>query len=121
MTHERNDPDRDYVGRLLALYRHTPDTSGRIRRTDRRLAASLRARGVPLQTVHAALLLASARRAFRPRRAQPLAPIATLHYFLPVIDELVASPLDPAYFQHLRRRMAPLAPNLATPPDHQLP
>ena len=110
-----------YADRLLELYRHTPGTSGHVRRADRDLAASLRARGVPLETVQAALLLASARRAFRPRSAQPLAPIASLHYFLPVIDEILASPPDPAYLDHLRRRMAPLAPELVTHPDHHLP
>lgn len=110
-----------YVDRLLELYRHTPGTSGHVRRADRDLAASLRARGVPLETVQTALLLAAARRASRPRFARPLAPIASLHYFLPVIDELIASPPDPAYLDHLRRRMAHLAPQLVTPPEHQLP
>jgi hypothetical protein len=110
-----------YVDRLLKLYRHTPGTCGHIRRADRRLAASLYARGVPLETVQVALLLASARRAFRPATAPRLAPIATLHYFLPVLDEILASPPDPAYLDHLRRRMAPLAPALVTPLDHQLP
>ncbi len=110
-----------YVDRLLALYRHTPGTCGHVRRTDRRLAATLRARGVPLETVQTALLLASARRAFRPASAPPLAPIATLHYFLPVLDEILASPPDPDYLDQLRRRMAPLAPVLVTPLDHQLP
>jgi len=119
--HDRPDAAADYVDRLLELYRRTPGTLGHVRRADRRLAASLHARGVPLETVQAALLLASARRAFRPSSAEPLAPITSLHYFLHVIDELLASPPDPDYLDHLRRRMAPLAPALVMPPNHQRP
>lgn len=121
LTHARRPSPADYVARLLELYRHTPGTRGHVRPADRRLAALLCARGVPLETVHAALLLASARRTFRPAAAPPLAPIASLHYFLPVIDEILTSPPDPVYLDHLRRRLAPLAPELVTPLEHQLP
>lgn len=121
MPHDRPDAAAEYVDRVLELYRRTPGTLGHVRPADRRLAASLRARSVPLQTVQAALLLASARRAFRPPSAQPLAPIASLHYFLHVINELLAAPLETAYLDHLRRRMARLAPSLVAPEDHQTP
>lgn len=114
-------PPADYVARLLWLYRRTPHTRGRVRRADRRLAAALHARSVPLETVQTALLVASARRAFRPAAAPPLAPIASLHYFLPVIEEILASPPDPGYLEHLRRRLIPLAPELVAPLEHQLP
>jgi|SRR5215208_3432975 len=109
-----------YVEQVLDLYRRTPGTRGSARRADRRLAATLRQRGVPLELVDAALLVATARRALRPATAPPLAPIATLHYFLPVIEELLASPPDPAYFDYLRRRLASLAPALATRASYRL-
>jgi hypothetical protein len=115
------NPASRYADQLLALYRKTPGTCGHVRCADRRLAAALRARGVPLETVQTALLLASARRVFRPATATPLPPIGSLHYFLPVIDELLVSAPDPTYLDHLRRRMAPLAPELVTFPYHQLP
>lgn len=110
----------DYIAHVLELYRRTPGTSGRIRRADRRLAAALCAQQVPLATVHAALLLTTARRCFRPAGASPLPPIATLHYFLPVLEELLATPLDDGFVEHLRHRLAALAPNLVSPVDHRL-
>ena len=113
-------PRQRYARDLLELYRRTPDTPPKPRRADRILAAALYDRRIPLQIVHAALLLAAARRARRPDRATPLAPIATLHYFLPIIDELIAAPPDPGYLAYLRQTMATLAPALADA-DHQLP
>lgn len=112
-------PQRD-VEQILDLYRRTPGTRGLVRPADRRLAVTLRQRGVPLELVEAALLVATARRALRPATAPPLAPIATLHYFLPVIEELLASPPDPAYLDYLRRRLADLAPALAACASHRL-
>jgi len=114
-------PDAGYVEQVLALYRRTPSTSGHVRRADRRLAAGLCSRRVPLATVQAALLLATARRTSRSINAHPLAAIATLHYFLPVIEELLATPADHDYLDYLRLRLAALAPALAAPIHHQFP
>ncbi len=110
-----------YLEHVLDLYRRLPGTSGRIRRADRRLAAALYSRQVPLATVETALLLTSARRSFRAPGASPLPPIATLHYFLPVLEELLANPLDAAYLDYLRGRLAALALNLMSPTDHRFP
>src|ERR1035437_1194247 len=57
---------RDYVRRLLEAYRATPGTSGAVRRADRALAAQLHERGVPLEAVENAFVLAAARRMIRP-------------------------------------------------------
>lgn len=110
-----------YVQRVLALYRATPATRGSVRRADRLLAVRLHDRGVPLQIVQTALLLAAARRIFRPVDAPPLPPVASLHYFLPVIDEVLSRPPDPGYLHHLRHRMLPLAPELVADIEHPLP
>ena len=59
--------------------------------------------------VYAAMILAVARRTFRPEDAPPLAPIATLHYFRPVIDELLAEPPEPDYLSYIRYRLASVA------------
>jgi hypothetical protein len=116
----RPSPTRLYVERILELYRRTPGTSGGVRRPDRRLASALYDRQVPLDLVAAALLVATARRTLRPRDAPPLRPIASLHYFLPVIDELADLPLDPAYLRYLRTRLTDLAPAFLALIDHQL-
>lgn len=114
-------PRQQYTQCVLDLYRRTPGTPGIARRADRRLAASLHDRQIPLHVVHTALLLAVARRHRRPYNAPPLAPIATLHYFLPIIDELIATPPDPGYLQYLRQSLASQIPALVAAIDHQIP
>lgn len=109
-----------YVRWVLDLYRWTPGTCGRVRPADRRLAALLHQRRVSLDSIHAALLLATCRRTFRPPEALPLARIASLNYFLPVIDEILDQPLDPAYVEYLRSKLADLAPALAHATVHRL-
>lgn len=95
-----------YVEALLGAYLELPVTSNRARAADRALARSLFAQNVPLDLVRAAFLLATARRACRPPGASPLGPVRSLHYFLPVIDELRLSPPDPSYLRHLQARLS---------------
>ena len=96
---------RDYVHRLLDVYRVTPGTSGVIRRPDRMLAAQLHQRGVPLEAVENAFVLAAARRLIRPAGAAPLGPIRSLAYFSPVIEEVLQLQVGQEYFQHLRHKL----------------
>ena len=63
---------REYVRRLLEAYRATPGTCGAVRRPDRVLAAQLHERGVPLEAVENALVLAAARRLMTARRRRRL-------------------------------------------------
>lgn len=102
---------RFYVEKVLDLYRATPGTRGLARPADRRLAESLFDRAVPIHTVYAAFVLAWTRRN-RPPTEPQLRPITTLHYFLPVIDELIAQPLDRDYLDYLRYAHAASAPRL---------
>lgn len=111
---------RLYVQQALDLYRLTPGTTGHLRRCDRRLAAELHDRGISLDLIHEALLLAVARRTFRPQSAPRLAPIATLHYIRPVIDELIAEPPAPGYLSYLRYKLASIAPELVAAGRPQL-
>ena len=55
--------------------------------------------------VHA---LATARRLLRDPSYPPLNPIRSLHYFLPVIEELLDQSPPQAYFDYLRSKLAPL-------------
>jgi hypothetical protein len=112
---------RLYVQRVLDLYRLAPGTSGQLRRSDRQLAGTLHDRGVSLEMVYAAMILAVARRTFRSESAPPLAPIATLHYIRPVIDELIAAPPEPGYLSYIRYKLATVAPEFVAAGDHQLP
>ena len=94
-----------YVRRVLQAYCQTPGTTGRVRQPDRRLAAQLHERGVPLQTVENALLLAAARRLFRPADAPPLVTVRSLAYFLPVVEEVLELKISPDYFRYVRNKL----------------
>ena len=94
-----------YVKAVLDLYRRTPRTLGHARPEDRRLAGILYDRGVCLEQVAAALLLATVRRTFRPKDAAPLNPVRSLYYILPLLDEIRLSPPDPGYLRYLQSRL----------------
>jgi hypothetical protein len=76
-----------------------------VRRADRLVAVQLQQRGVPLSTVENALALAATRRMIRPDGAPPLPPIRSLAYFLPVIDEVLATDVSSAYYEHIRSKL----------------
>ena len=96
---------KQYIKQLLELYCRTPGTLGRVRREDRRLAVELHDRGVSLSTIEEALMLAAARRSLRAPNASPLAPVRSLAYFVPVIEELIATPLPDGYRDYLRHKL----------------
>jgi hypothetical protein len=94
-----------YRQTLLDLYLRLPDTPRRVSRHDGRLVQQLWERQIPLTTVETAFLLASVRRAARRPNAMPLGPIRSLHYFLPVIEELLAQPVPQSYLAYLRSKV----------------
>jgi hypothetical protein len=95
----------EYIQKVLWAYRQTPGTTGTVRRPDRQLAAQLQERGVPLEVVENAFILAATRRLIRPEGSLPLGTIRSLAYFLPVIEEVLNSPISPGYFQYLRQKI----------------
>jgi hypothetical protein len=101
-----NDEARPYVNAVLQLYLALPETPTRVSRLDRSLVLDLFQRGIPRSTVEAAFLLASARRLCRPDDAPALGSIRSLHYFLPVIDEITHNPLPAGYVDYLRHKLA---------------
>jgi len=95
----------EYVRQVLEAYRQTPGTTGRVHLPDRRLAAQLHERAVPLETVQNALVLAAARRLFRPSDAPPLATVRSLAYFVPIIEEVLDIKISPDYFRDIRDKL----------------
>jgi hypothetical protein len=95
----------EYIRRLLEAYRATPGTCCAVRRPDRVLAAQLYQRGVSLEAVENAFVLAAARRMIRPTGAAPLGAIRSLAYFVPVIEEVLQLQVGQEYFQHLRNKL----------------
>ena len=100
---------RRYVTAIITNYLRLPGTPLRASRNDRRLAADLHERGVPLRVLYAAFVLAAVRHAHRSPGQHPPAPIRTLAYFLGAIDEVLQTdpPLDPAYVAYLAEKLQP--------------
>lgn len=95
----------DYVRRVLDAYRATPGTCGVVRKPDRAFALALHARGVPIEAVENAFVLAASRRLVRPPDAPPLGVIRSLAYFAPVIEEVLESSAGQDYYRYLRLRL----------------
>jgi len=82
-----------------------PDTPMRISASDQWLAPHFYQDGVPLETVETALLLDSLRRLIRPADSPHLAPIRSLAYFRPAIEELQENPAPENYCDYLRLKL----------------
>lgn len=93
-----------FVSAVLSLYLGLPDVAARrASRRDRELAITLFHCGTTLEQIEAAMLVAHFRRvACDP----PLQPVRSLHYFIPVIDEILSEPLDPDWLNYLRHKSA---------------
>lgn len=98
-------PRHAYVAAVLSAYLQLPDTPTRARPLDRRLAGQLFDRQIPLGIILDALLLATSRRTFRDRHLPPLSSIRSLYYFLPLVDELLLTPLPAGYAQYLQGKL----------------
>lgn len=102
------DPaERDYVRAVLDCYLWLPGTASVTSRHDRKCARALFRRGVPLELVKSAMVVAVARRTFR--SGGPLPRVRSVFYFLPVVEELLESPVVLGYVQYLKDLLRPLA------------
>ncbi len=95
-----------------------------IRTADRRLGGDLHDNGVGIEIIRVALLLAATRRSYRPLDAYPLQPVASLHYFVPVIQEILENPLalDPGHIQcleYLEYKVTNLQEPITVTPNHR--
>ena len=98
---------------MLTLYVDLPDTPLHASVPDQRQARTWFDRGVPLEVVETALLLACLRRTVRPDGVPPLPRIRSLAYFQPVIEELRAHPAPGGYLQYLRVKLRNIVDNPA--------
>ena len=97
--------EQTYIQAVRSLYLQLPNTHPRFSRSDRRLALSLYQSGFSLDLVRSALFLATARRLARNSLSPPLPPVRSLHYFLPVMEEVKIQPLPPGYLQYLESKV----------------
>jgi hypothetical protein len=108
--------EQAYIQALRSVYLQLPNTHRRFSCADRRLASNLFQRGFSLELVRSALLLASARRLARNPADPPLPPVRSLHYFLPVLDEIRSQPLPPGYLEYLEAKLRSAQPRPASQP-----
>jgi hypothetical protein len=104
LNHEMTE--KEFVARVLSFYLRLPQTPARTSRTDLQLAMQWYAHGLTWETLEGALLLATVRRCLRDPALPPLSPIRSLHYFVPLLEEVQATPLAPEYVQYLRGKLA---------------
>ena len=102
---EPNSNPALYVAAVLTLYVDLPDTPLRASVPDQRQARIWFDRGVPLEVVETALLLACLRRMVRPADVPPLSRIRSLAYFQPIVEELKQHPAPTGYLQYLRLKL----------------
>ena len=102
-----------YVAAVLTLYVDLPDTPLRASIPDQRQARIWFDRGVALEVVETALLLACLRRTVRPAGVPRLPRIRSLAYFQPVIEELREHPVAGGYLQYLRLKLRGIVDNPA--------
>jgi hypothetical protein len=108
---EPNSNPALYVSAVLTLYADLPDTPLRASVPDQRQARIWFDRGLPLEVVETALLLACLRRKARPNDVPPLPRIRSLAYFQPVIEELREHPAPGGYLQYLRLKLRGILDN----------
>jgi hypothetical protein len=111
------DPNSDpalYVAAVLTIYVDLPDTPLRASVPDQRQARLWFDRGVPLEVIETALLLACLRRTVRPADVPPLPRVRSLAYFQPVIEELLEHPVAGGYLQYLRLKFCGIVDNPAS-------
>jgi hypothetical protein len=94
-----------YAEKIISLYLSLPETPPHSSQDDIRLAHDLYRRKTPAEIVEAALLLATVRRLYRDPSLPKLAPIRSLRYFLPVIEEIIAIPPPSDYLAYLRYKI----------------
>ena len=100
-----------FCSAVLEGYRALPDTPNRSSRSDRSLAENWFHQQIPWPHIQAAFALALLRRHLRPEGSPPLPPIRSLHYFVPLLEEV--SQQAPRYVDYCRFRAHRLFPNIS--------
>ena len=75
---------------------------------DEKLATDLYGRGVALDNLSRAIWLGCARKYIAMLNGQPPTPIASLGYFIALLDEVTQAPVTDAYWDHVRQKMETL-------------
>lgn len=102
------DPAADYVASVRQAFLQPSCVQGRFNSTDECLARHWHHSGVPLETVRNAILLGCTRKSVTLLEQPAGLPIRSLHYFQPLLEEVLAATpqtYPPQYWQHLRQHL----------------
>ena len=102
------DPAADYVASVRQAFLQPSCVQGRFSATDECLARHWHSCAVPLETVQNAILLGCARKSMALIEQPTGSPIRNLHYFQPLLEELLAATpqsCPPEYWQHVREHL----------------
>lgn len=98
-------PDIEYVERIRGLFLEHPIVRSSFGEADRRLAGALYRRGVPCQQVERALVLGLARKYVTCLNNRKAPPITSLHYFLPLLQEVQQTRVSEDYWTYTANRL----------------
>jgi hypothetical protein len=103
-----DDRQAEYVGQVKEALLEPACVCSVFTPADEKLAADLYGRGVPLENLRRAIWLGCARKyiaVLNGPPGQPRAGIASLAYFIALLDEVAQAPVSAAYWQHVRQQM----------------
>jgi hypothetical protein len=98
-----------YVDSLRKFFITLSCTSGRFGPSEERQAEALEKKGIPLQTIEDAMLVGACRKYVSWINNGPSAPIASLHYFDPIIEEVLERPFPAGYREYMNLQVEKLA------------
>jgi hypothetical protein len=103
------DDEESYVGSVRKRFMILGCTTGHFSPSDERLASSLEQKGIPLAVIEDAMLIGACRKYVSWLNSGPSAPIASLHYFEPIIEEVLERPFPTGYRDYMRLQVDKLA------------
>ena len=108
-----NDPAPDgsesYVGSVRRLFMALGCTSGRFGQTEERLAEDFERKGIPIGVIEDAMMVGACRKYVSWLNNGPSAPIASLHYFDAIIEEVLERPFPAGYREYMQMQVEKMA------------
>jgi hypothetical protein len=104
----QDDGQGEYVRSVREAFLEPACVCSAFTPADEKLAADLYGRGVPLQNLRRAIWLGCTRKYISMLNGQPPSPIASLGYFIALLEEVARAPVTDAYWEHVRHKMETL-------------
>jgi hypothetical protein len=99
------DTASPFVAQIKKLLGERACVHSRFSTADEMLASQWAARAVPLERIEQAILLGCARKYVMWRNHPKQAPIASLRYFEPILEEVERTNVSPEYWNYVRAKM----------------